>query len=91
MESSSWIGKAPTLQESDIPYDWVSDKYPPNFARDFNLNPKETISLLKQTEKYFSLENSSEIGPFLFFCNKIISIFHIGIYFRYGVFFIFLP
>ena len=71
MESSSWIGKAPTLQESDIPYDWVSDKYPPNFARDFNLNPKETISLLKQTSKYNSLENSSDMGSFLFFCHNL--------------------
>lgn len=69
MNQLSWIGKAPTLQEADIPYDWTGDKYPLNFARDFNLNPKDTISLLKQ--KNASLENSSRIGPFLFFCNNL--------------------
>lgn len=67
----SWIGKPPVLQEADIPCDWVGDKYPLNFAKDFNLNPKDTISLLKQSGKYESLENSSRIGPFLFFCHNL--------------------
>lgn len=71
MEFTTWIGKSATIHETDIPPSWSGIKYPPNFAKDFNLNPKETISLLKQTEKYFSLENSSEIGPFLFFCNNL--------------------
>ncbi|KAH0803159.1 ankyrin repeat-containing protein [Histomonas meleagridis] len=68
-QTTTWIGKAPLLQEIDYPFDHKKFEYPPDFANKFNKSPNQAISEIRSTMR--QLNEESNLGPFLMYCPNI--------------------